>query len=78
MMALINDSTVIFLVHKDVVKLNQFDETNFARWKGKVKFHLTIHKVYYVQHSSLYPLPPPTLDEPNNLKDEHKKLKKDK
>ena len=51
------NATMKFLAQQDAVKLNQFDRTNYTRWKDKMKFLLTTLKVYYILDPDLQPLP---------------------
>ena len=39
------------------VKLDRFDGTNFAHWKGKLFFLLTVLKIAYVIYLNLLPIP---------------------
>ncbi|OMO94271.1 Reverse transcriptase, RNA-dependent DNA polymerase [Corchorus capsularis] len=42
----INDATMKILAQQDVGKLNQFDGTNYTRWKDKIKFLLSTVKTH--------------------------------
>lgn len=41
----------------DLVKLDNFDGTNFAYWQDKIIFLLTSLKVFYVLNSDSAPIP---------------------
>ena len=47
------------MMNQNVVKLDRFDGTNFTRWQDKMKFLLTMLKVYYVLDEKNHPPMPP-------------------
>ena len=67
----------VFINQQDPVKLNQFDGTNFIRWKDKMKFLLTTLKVFYVLDPNLQPLAEPTPKDTDLIKEEKKKRAED-
>ena len=67
----------VFINQQDPVKLNQFDGTNFIRWKDKMKFLLTTLKVFYVLDPNLQPLAEPTPEDTDLIKEEKKKRAED-
>ena len=46
----------IKLMNQDLVKLDQFDGTNFTRWHDKLKFLLTMLKIFYILDPELEPI----------------------
>ena len=71
------NATMKFLAQQDAVKLNQFDGTNYTRWKDKMKFLLTTLKVYYVLDPNLQSLPAATPEDTEELKAERKNREED-
>ena len=69
-MALLNDATMKILAQQDVGRLNQFDGTNYTRWKDKMKFLLSTVKVFYVLDANLSPLPAATPEDTEEQKAE--------
>ncbi|GAV59385.1 UBN2_2 domain-containing protein [Cephalotus follicularis] len=43
----------IKVMNQDMVKLDRFDRNNFARWEDKMKFLLTVLKIYYILDPNL-------------------------
>lgn len=41
------------LMNQDLIKLDQFDGTNFTWWQDELKFLLTVLKIFYILYPSL-------------------------
>ena len=65
------------LMNHDIIKLEQFDGSNFGRWKDKMIFFLTAMKLYYILDLALTPLPEPTAKETQIQKDARLKRAED-
>ena len=46
----------IKLIYQDLLKLDCFNETNFTRLQDKLKFFLTILKIFYILDPYLEPI----------------------
>ncbi|GAV77507.1 UBN2_2 domain-containing protein [Cephalotus follicularis] len=46
----------IKVMNQDIVKLDRFDGNNFACWQDKMKFLLTVLKIYYILDPNLQPI----------------------
>ncbi|OMO97119.1 Integrase, catalytic core [Corchorus capsularis] len=73
----VNDATMKILAQNDVGKLNQFDGTNFTRWKDKIRFLLSAVKVYYVLDENLPALPAATPDDTDEQRAERQNREDD-
>ncbi|KAK9707253.1 hypothetical protein RND81_07G183900 [Saponaria officinalis] len=51
----------------DTMKLDRFDGTNFLRWKEKMKFLLTVLKVFYVLDPNLGNIPEPSDEDTDGI-----------
>ena len=56
------------MMNQDFVKLDKFDGSNFIRWQDKMKFLLTALKIFYVLDPNLQPIPDPTPQGTEQLK----------
>jgi len=65
------------LMNQDIIKLEQFDGSNFGRWKDKMIFFLTAMKLYYILDPALTPLPEPTAEETQSQKNARMKRAED-
>lgn len=41
------------LMNQDLIKLDQFDGSNFTWWQDELKFLLTVLKIFYILYPSL-------------------------
>uniref|UniRef100_A0A1U7XL52 Uncharacterized protein LOC104238824 n=1 Tax=Nicotiana sylvestris TaxID=4096 RepID=A0A1U7XL52_NICSY len=62
---------------KEFIKLDRFDGTNFTRWRDKMIFLLSALNIYYVLDSALPPVPKPTAEDSDVVKEERKKREHD-
>ncbi|XP_075076652.1 uncharacterized protein LOC142163280 [Nicotiana tabacum] len=62
---------------KEFIKLDRFDGTNFTRWRDKMTFLLSALNIYYVLDSALPPMPKPTTEDSDVVKEERKKREHD-
>lgn len=62
---------------KEFIKLDRFDGTNFTRWRDKMIFLLSALNIYYVLDSALPPMPEPTAEDSDVVKEERKKREHD-
>ncbi|XP_022877086.1 uncharacterized protein LOC111395334 [Olea europaea var. sylvestris] len=69
--------TTIKLLNQDLMRLDQFDRTNYTRWKDKLKFLLTALKIFYILDPELAPLLEPTNGETEAVRNERQKCQKD-
>jgi hypothetical protein len=65
------------MMNQDFVKLDKFDGSNFIRWQDKMKFLLTALKIFYVLDPNLQPIPDPTLQDTEQLKQQRIKREED-
>uniref|UniRef100_A0A2N9H509 Reverse transcriptase Ty1/copia-type domain-containing protein n=1 Tax=Fagus sylvatica TaxID=28930 RepID=A0A2N9H509_FAGSY len=65
------------MMNQDFVKLDQFDGSNFIRWQDKMKFLLTALKIFYVLDPNLQPIPSPTPQDTEQLKEQRIKREED-
>ena len=65
------------MMNQDFVKLNKFDELNFICWQDKMKFLLTTLKIFYVLDPNLQPIPNPTPEDTEQLKQQRIKREED-
>nr|CAD1843300.1 unnamed protein product [Ananas comosus var. bracteatus] len=69
-----NTEATFKMINQDSMKLNQFDGTNFTRWKDKMMFLLTALKIAYILDPNLSDISVPTdadIDELNPTCDCH-------
>jgi hypothetical protein len=57
------------MMNQDFVKLDKFDGSNFIHWQDKMNFLLTALKIFYVLDPNLQPIPNPTLEDTEQLKE---------
>ena len=50
-------------MNQDLVTLDRFDGSNFTGWQDKVRFLLTVLKIFYILDSTLEPLTEPKKNE---------------
>ena len=72
-----SDVSALKMLNHKLVKLNRFDETNFPRWKDKMKFLLTALKLFYVLDQNLIPFPTVSDEDTNEIKTQIKKRDED-
>ena len=72
-----SDVSALKMLNHKLVKLNRFDETNFPRWKDKMKFLLTALKLFYVLDQNLIPFPTMSDEDTNEIKTQIKKRDED-
>ena len=72
-----SDILALKMLNHELVKLDRFDETNFSRWKDKMKFLLTALKLFYVLDSNLMPFPTASDENTNEIKAQRKKREQD-
>uniref|UniRef100_A0A2N9EDW1 Retrovirus-related Pol polyprotein from transposon TNT 1-94-like beta-barrel domain-containing protein n=1 Tax=Fagus sylvatica TaxID=28930 RepID=A0A2N9EDW1_FAGSY len=65
------------MMNQDFVKLDKFDGSNFIRWQDKMKFLLTALKIFYVLDPNLQPIPDPTPQDTEQLKQQRIKREED-
>uniref|UniRef100_A0A2N9HUD7 Retrovirus-related Pol polyprotein from transposon TNT 1-94-like beta-barrel domain-containing protein n=1 Tax=Fagus sylvatica TaxID=28930 RepID=A0A2N9HUD7_FAGSY len=65
------------MMNQDFVKLDKFDGSNFIRWQDKMKFLLTALKIFYVLDPNLQPIPDPTPEDTEQLKQQRIKREED-
>jgi hypothetical protein len=65
------------MMNQDFVKLDKFDGSNFIRWQDKMKFLLTALKIFYVLDPYLQPIPDPTPQDTEQLKQQRIKREED-
>jgi hypothetical protein len=65
------------MMNQDFVKLDKFDGSNFIRWQDKMKFLLTALKIFYVLDPNLQPIPDPTPEDTEQLKQQRIKRGED-
>jgi hypothetical protein len=65
------------MMNQDFVKLDKFDGSNFIRWQDKMKFLLTALKIFYVLDPNLHPIPNPTPEDTEQLKEQRIKREED-
>uniref|UniRef100_A0A2N9HK96 CCHC-type domain-containing protein n=1 Tax=Fagus sylvatica TaxID=28930 RepID=A0A2N9HK96_FAGSY len=65
------------MMNQDFVKLDKFDGSNFIRWQDKMKFLLTALKIFYVLDPNLQPIPNPTPEDTEQLKEQRIKREED-
>uniref|UniRef100_A0A2N9GRF5 CCHC-type domain-containing protein n=2 Tax=Fagus sylvatica TaxID=28930 RepID=A0A2N9GRF5_FAGSY len=65
------------MMNQDFVKLDKFDGSNFIRWQDKMKFLLTALKIFYVLDPNLQPIPDPTPQDTEQLKQQRIKKEED-
>uniref|UniRef100_A0A2N9EEB8 CCHC-type domain-containing protein n=1 Tax=Fagus sylvatica TaxID=28930 RepID=A0A2N9EEB8_FAGSY len=65
------------MMNQDFVKLDKFDGSNFIRWQDKMKFLLTALKIFYVLNPNLQPIPDPTPQDTEQLKQQRIKREED-
>ena len=65
------------MMNQDFVKLDKFDGSNFICWQDKMKFLLTALKIFYVLDPNLQPIPNPTLEDTEQLKEQRIKREED-
>uniref|UniRef100_A0A2N9HBR3 CCHC-type domain-containing protein n=1 Tax=Fagus sylvatica TaxID=28930 RepID=A0A2N9HBR3_FAGSY len=63
--------------NQDFVKLDKFDGSNFICWQDKMKFLLTALKIFYVLDPNLQPIPDPTPEDTEQLKQQRIKREED-
>uniref|UniRef100_A0A2N9FSX3 Uncharacterized protein n=1 Tax=Fagus sylvatica TaxID=28930 RepID=A0A2N9FSX3_FAGSY len=71
------EKMVYKMMNQDFVKLDKFDELNFIRWQDKMKFLLTALKIFYVLDPNLQPIPNPTPEDTEQLKQQRIKREED-
>ena len=64
-------------MNQDFVKLDKFDGSNFIRWQDKMKFLLTVLKIFYVLDPNLQPIQSPTPEDTKQLKEQRIKREED-
>ena len=57
------------IMNREIIKLDQFDGSNFGCWKDKMIFFLTAMKLFYILDPHLTPLPEPTNTDTEKEKD---------
>ena len=62
------------MMNQDFVKLDKFDGSN---WQDKMKFLLTALKIFYVLDPNLQPIPNPTPEDTEQLKQQRIKREED-
>ena len=68
-----SDVSALKMLNHKLVKLNRFDETNFPRWKDKMKFLLTALKLFYFLDQNLIPFPTVSDEDTDEIKAQRKK-----
>uniref|UniRef100_A0A2N9I6E8 CCHC-type domain-containing protein n=1 Tax=Fagus sylvatica TaxID=28930 RepID=A0A2N9I6E8_FAGSY len=71
------EKMVYKMMNLDFVKLDKFDGSNFIRWQDKMKFLLTALKIFYVLDPNLQPIPNPTPEDTEQLKEQRIKREED-
>ncbi|GAV79210.1 hypothetical protein CFOL_v3_22675, partial [Cephalotus follicularis] len=61
------------VMNQDFIKLDQFDGTNYTRWRDKMVFLLTALKIYYVLDPALAPVSKPKDDDTEEIKAQREK-----
>ena len=59
------------------MKLDKFDRSNFICWQDKIKFLLTALKIFFVLDPNLWPIPDPTPQDTEQLKQQRIKREED-
>ena len=72
-----SDISTLKMLNHELVKLDRFDETNFSRWKDKMKFLLTALKLFYVLDPKLMPFPIASDEDTDEIKVQRKKQEED-
>ena len=72
-----SDVSTLKMLNHELMKLDCFDETNFSRWKDKMKFLLTALKLFYVLDLNLMHFPPTSDEDTNEIKAQRKKREED-
>ena len=50
------EGETIKIMNQDLVRSDSFDDSNFTRWQDKVRFLLTMLKIFYILDPALAPL----------------------
>ena len=72
-----SDVSALKMLNHELVKLDHFDETNFSRWKDKMKFLLTALKLFYVMDPNLMPFPTASDEDIVEIKAQRKRQEED-
>ena len=72
-----SDVSTLKMLNHELMKLDCFDETNFSRWKDKMKFLLTALKLFYVLDLNLMHFPPTSDEDTDEIKAQRKKREED-
>ena len=63
-----SDVLTLKMLNHELVKLDRFDGTNFSRWKDKMKFLLTVLKLFYVLDLNLMSFPTASDEDTDDIK----------
>ena len=72
-----SDVSTLKMLNHELMKLDCFDETNFSRWKDKMKFLLTTLKLFYVLDPNLMSFPTVSNEDTDEIKAQRKKQEED-